>query len=386
MCREKLKTSVPTSRGKLKTSVPTSRGKLKTSVPTSRGKLKDLSSHESGEIKDLSSHESGEIKDLSSHESGEIKDLSSHESGEIKDLSSHESGEIKDLSSHESGEIKDLSSHVSREVKDLSSHESREVKDLSSSNDLDNSRFVNANVESLLPLIKPQFVNQGRESIRSSQDFLKTSDILNPTIYDNPIILRFMMELLNSRYYTGSLHEFETYWGGNLSTSYDMVSDENNYYNMSKCRFESNYKDIIRLLGYGMLTETIIPCSCQEASYVDPCCGQKAAYIEWLLERHGIQANIIVADNFIGKPYGHSWVEVTTLANETLYIDPSESPEYMRLEDLYNPIKKDDIPKDGYHVFKDLSEAVNYYGGLNALPRFAWWSTDWGKKEIHSLL
>jgi len=149
------------------------------------------------------------------------------------------------------------------------------------------------------------------------------------------------------------------------SILFDIWATQNEYYNQRGTKFVCDLKDIINLFGNGLLSD-VLP--------KDPGCCRKAAYAEWLLECHGISANIIVAPDFFGKNSGHAWVEVPAHFNETYYIDLSRKQNYIVIEDAYNTKYGNNIKN--YWVFKDIYHASKAYN----IKKFAWWCTEWGSR------
>lgn len=151
------------------------------------------------------------------------------------------------------------------------------------------------------------------------------------------------------------------------------------YYQKSILIFKSfSFEDIIGLLGQGILTET---------KELD--CGERAAFTEWLLERHGINASIVVTDDFQGTNCSHAWVKVVTSLNDTLFIDMTwssfdkndinkDEKSYMRIDNAHRHFNKE---------FRDIFEASKYYNGTcnNCKDYFAWWKTRWGKLKLKDL-
>ena len=142
----------------------------------------------------------------------------------------------------------------------------------------------------------------------------------------------------------------------------DTFYNRSEYYKKSGTKFDCNIKDIIRLFGNGILSSV---------SKQDPGCGRRAAYAEWLLERHGIPAKIVVAPNFYKRDLGHAWVEIPVSANKTYCVDLSKNPGYNVFESKNN-IKYED--KRDFWVYNDIYDAVGAFG----LKKFAWWGTEWG--------
>jgi len=138
------------------------------------------------------------------------------------------------------------------------------------------------------------------------------------------------------------------------------------YYDKIGMRYEPSCKEIMRLFGGGILAKS---------NPDDPGCGRKAAYAEWLLERHGISARIIVAPKFFGDS-GHCWIEVPTPFDGSYYIDLSKGIDYIRTEEEYRPRKDNGETKDNYSIYEDIELAIK----KNRTKKFAWWTTEWGKE------
>jgi hypothetical protein len=149
------------------------------------------------------------------------------------------------------------------------------------------------------------------------------------------------------------------------------------YYNKSKFYYltKPTYRDIVRLIGIGFIEK---PKGNE--------CGQRAAYLEWLLKRHGINASIVVDENFPGIKGGHAWVEVTTFKKEVFAIDASGFTELAKNE---NFVKKEKIYKispcdTSIHKFKDIDHLLTFYGNSEGSIDFTfdWWNTEWGRRIL----
>lgn len=160
----------------------------------------------------------------------------------------------------------------------------------------------------------------------------------------------------------------------------------NTYYRKSDLAIRNHYDtemELLDVLGSGFMRVT-----------KDPDCGEKAAFIEWLLKRYGINASIVVAHKFRGTNCSQAWVKVNAPQNRTLFIDASESPidlnnpNYITV-DTENPryIKTDESHKHFDKEFKDIFEAEGNYSDLCISCRyhFAWWKTSWGKSKLKDL-
>lgn len=160
----------------------------------------------------------------------------------------------------------------------------------------------------------------------------------------------------------------------------------NTYYRQSDLAIKNHYDtemEILDVLGTGIMSVT-----------KEPDCGEKAAFVEWLLRRYGINASIVVADKFQGTNCSQAWVKVKTPQNGTLSIDEGERP-----TDLNNPnnikdymenpgyIKRDKVHKHFDKEFKDIFEAEGNYSDIcsNCRYHFAWWKTSWGKSKLKIL-
>ncbi len=146
------------------------------------------------------------------------------------------------------------------------------------------------------------------------------------------------------------------------------------YYKKSKYAFKEYYwTDITEILGGGFFNAS------KESD-----CGEKAAFAEWLLRRHGINASIVAADKFPGMNCSHAWVKVKTPLNETIFIDLSQSQAngndtgYIKIGDDYKHFDRE---------FKDVFEAESSYSDScsSCEHHFGWWETDWGKLKLKSL-
>ena len=160
----------------------------------------------------------------------------------------------------------------------------------------------------------------------------------------------------------------------------------NTYYRKSDLAIRNHYDtemEILDVLGSGFMRVT-----------KEPDCGEKAAFIEWLLRRYGINASIVVSDKFRGTNCSQAWVKVNAPQNKTIFIDAAESPidlnnpSYIKV-DTENPnyIKTDEAHKHFDKEFKDIFEAEGNYSDLCSSCRyhFAWWKTSWGKSKLKNL-
>ena len=152
---------------------------------------------------------------------------------------------------------------------------------------------------------------------------------------------------------------------------------EENYYKKAKFYYltQPTYSDVVGLIGIGFIE---MPNGKE--------CGLRAAYLEWLLKRHGINASIIIDENFPGIRGGHAWVKVTTFKKEVVMIDASGFTELAKNE---NYVKRDDIYKirplkKGIHEFRDINQALSYYGNCEGKIDFTfdWWNTGWGRRIL----
>lgn len=160
----------------------------------------------------------------------------------------------------------------------------------------------------------------------------------------------------------------------------------NTYYRQSDLAIKNHYDtemEILDILGAGIMSVT-----------KEPDCGEKAAFVEWLLRRYGINASIVVTDNFQGTSCSQAWVKVKTPQNGTLFIDEGERPTDLNNPDniqyvMENPgyIKSDEAHKHFDKEFKDVFEAEGNYSDICSSCRyhFAWWKTSWGKSKLKIL-
>jgi hypothetical protein len=155
------------------------------------------------------------------------------------------------------------------------------------------------------------------------------------------------------------------------------VNFEDNYYNKSNSFYLDmpGYRDVINLIGVGFIEKT---------NYME--CGQRAAYLEYYLRKHGINASIILDEDFFGEGRGHSWVMVTLQTNEIMYIDASGATDldvkgaHIKMDNRYKYLPND----KSMHKFSKIGQALLFYGNKegNIDLTFDWWNTGWGRSIL----
>jgi len=79
-------------------------------------------------------------------------------------------------------------------------------------------------------------------------------------------------------------------------------------------------------------------------------CSEMAAYLEWMLEKHGFDTKICLADNFANDYVGHAWVAVD-IPPRRYYVEPTAvNPGGF----IFSTIK----PYDGN--YKDYADTTGY--------------------------
>jgi hypothetical protein len=314
------------------------------SAPINLRRPRVVGSNQPEETKVVGSNQPEEIKVVGSNQPEEIKVVGSTQPKETKVVGSTQPKEIKVVGSTQPKEIKVVGSNQPKEINIVGSTQPKEANAVGSNQPKE--AFLKSQLPERIEIISSQF-NRFIEG--------KDNDLGANSEY--PPLVRGLLS--------------DTYCENEIQKLYEdcLISCWINgvgYYDKIGTWYEPSYKELIRLFGVGILAKS---------NPDDPGCGRKAAYAEWLLERHGISARIIVAPKFFGN-YGHSWVEVPTSFDRSYYIDLSKGIDYIRSEEEYNPRKYNGEVKENYFIFDDIKQAIK----VCETKKFAWWTTVWGKE------
>jgi len=99
-------------------------------------------------------------------------------------------------------------------------------------------------------------------------------------------------------------------------------------------------------------------------------CSEMAAYLEWMLEKHGFDTKICLADNFDNDYVGHAWVAVD-IPPRRYYVEPTAvNPGGFIFSTIkpYDGNYKDYGRYDG--IYDDIYEATKN----NPVSEFDWWN------------
>ena len=306
-----------------------------------------VGSSEPKEVLAVGSSEPEKVLAVGSSEPEKVLAVGSSEPKEVLAVGSSEPKEVLAVGSSEPKEVLVVGSSEPKEVLVVGSSEPKEVLVVGSSQQ---KKSVGSNPEKPMSFDSSQLeamkfigskFNSDIASILEMEKGGESGKIIVDILKDNYLLDKFFDETLTN-----------------------ILINLIGYYSQKGTKFECTIKDIINLLGNGMLAD-VLP--------EDPGCGRKAAFAEWLLECHGISANIIVAPNFFGNNLGHAWVEVLAPQNETYYVDLSRRQGYIVVDEAYK-VRSGGKIKNDYWVFEDIRSAASAYG----IRKFAWWCTEWG--------
>jgi hypothetical protein len=99
-------------------------------------------------------------------------------------------------------------------------------------------------------------------------------------------------------------------------------------------------------------------------------CSEMAAYIEWMLEKHGFDAKICLSKSFADTEMPHAWVAVD-IAPRRYYIEPTARNQGGF---SYSVIKPLDGNYEDYDRYDGIYEDIYELSNAGSISEFDWWS------------
>ncbi|MHC1687155.1 MAG: hypothetical protein AB9879_05545 [Methanothrix sp.] len=99
-------------------------------------------------------------------------------------------------------------------------------------------------------------------------------------------------------------------------------------------------------------------------------CSEMAAYLEWMLEKHGFDAKICLADRFANGSIAHAWVAID-IPPKRYYVEPTA---LNTGGFIFSTIKPYDGNYRDYSRYDSIHEDIYDITRSNPLSEFDWWN------------
>jgi hypothetical protein len=99
-------------------------------------------------------------------------------------------------------------------------------------------------------------------------------------------------------------------------------------------------------------------------------CSEMAAFLEWMLEKHGFDTKICLASRFANGSIGHAWVAVD-MPPRRYYVEPTALNNGGFIFSTIKPYDGDYKDYSKYdEIYEDIYEVTKY----NPVSEFDWWN------------
>lgn len=99
-------------------------------------------------------------------------------------------------------------------------------------------------------------------------------------------------------------------------------------------------------------------------------CSEMAAYLEWMLEKHGFDSKICLADRFANGSIAHAWVAID-LPPKRYYVEPTA---LNTGGFIFSTIKPYDGNYKDYSKYDAIYEDIYEVTKENPVSEFDWWN------------
>ncbi|NPV62692.1 MAG: hypothetical protein HPY61_08695 [Methanotrichaceae archaeon] len=133
------------------------------------------------------------------------------------------------------------------------------------------------------------------------------------------------------------------------------------YYAVADPWLDQSIFGVEALIGSGLL---------RSYSQDDFDCSEMAAYLEWMLQKHGFDAKVCLSNSFVETNMPHAWVAVDT-ACRRYYIEPTARN---RGGFSFSVIKPQDGNYRDYDRYDGIYDDIYELSRAAPITEFDWWS------------